>query len=125
MTELKPCPFCGEESDIYLGDSTDGYIRGTQYIEAYCNRCGARIKGHLVSETIEAWNTRANPWHTGTPTEEGWYLVAIRFGGRIEYESRKCIRTIDNNGNGCMRFDGCNPVLAWQKIESFKEENNG
>ena len=63
-----------------------------------------------------------SPWHTGTPTEEGWYLIAIRFGDRIEYDSRKCRRTIDNNGNECMRFDGCNPVIAWQKIEPYKEK---
>jgi hypothetical protein len=74
--------------------------------------------------SISAGCPLAHTWHTETPTEEGWYLIAIRFGNRIEYESRRCRRTIDNNGNECMRFDGCNPVIAWQKIEPYKGANN-
>lgn len=113
MTELKPCPFCGEESNIYLGDSTDGYIRRTQNVEVYCNKCGASIKRHLVSEAIEAWNTRSNPWHTEPPTEEGWYLIQDSDGAGTFFETEyfdteRIAKWSDDN-----KFDG----LAWQKIE--------
>ena len=117
MTELKQCPFCGEESNIYLGNSTDGYIRGTQYVEAYCNKCGARIKRHLVSEAIEAWNTRPNPWHTGTPTEAGLYVIAFRFGDKIEHEIREMFYSPDYG----MTFGIKKDIVAWQKIEPYKE----
>jgi len=120
MTEkLIPCPFCGEESNIYLGDSTDGYIRGTQFVEAYCNKCGARIKRRLVSEAIEAWNTRPSPWHTGTPTEEGWYLIAFN------YEFEEGVRyTTDYFKDGKWAFPmvrDISKLRAWQKIEPYKE----
>ena len=67
MDELKPCPFCGEKAEIYLGDSSDGYIKGTQYIEAYCNKCGASIKARLVAEAIKKWNTRVEASGTTKP----------------------------------------------------------
>ena len=78
----------------------------------------------ILYEILIEFDDKDSNWHTGTPTEEGWYQIAIRFGNRIEYDSRKCKRIIDNNGNECMRFDGCNPVLAWQKIEPYKEKEN-
>ena len=61
-----------------------------------------------------------NPWHTGTPTEEGWYLVAVLFDGEIEYQARECYRTLDNDNNPCMRFSGTLPVLAWQRITPYE-----
>ena len=66
MTELKPCPFCGGEASLYHGDSTDGYIRGTQYVEAFCGWCGARIRGYSDTEIMQKWNRRAE----ANPSEE-------------------------------------------------------
>ena len=116
--ELKPCPFCDGEAKIF----TFGLER---YRTIGCSKCGVQLPVYeTIEQAIKAWNNRPNPWHIGTPTEEGWYQIAIRFCNRIEYDSRKCIRTIDNDGNECMRFDGCNPVLAWQKINPYKESTN-
>ena len=117
MTELKPCPFCGEKADIYLGDSSDGYIKGTQYIEAYCNRCGARIKSHYVADAIEAWNSRPNPWHTGTPSEEGDYLLVLKAPqGKPHYFPN----TLNKGKKWRYVFRGA--IIAWQKIEPYKEK---
>jgi hypothetical protein len=30
-----------------------------------------------------------NPWHTGTPTEEGWYLLAFIEDGRRIYDANR------------------------------------
>ena len=113
MTKLKQCPLCGEESNIYLGDSTDGYIRGTQYIEAYCNKCGARIKRHLESEAVEAWNTRPNPWHTGEPTEEGWYFCLVDTGTETKFMANEWKDIIGYQW--VYAFLG--EVIAWRKAE--------
>lgn len=64
-------------------------------------------------------------WHTGTPTEEGWYLVAYKkrdCDGSFywEYGARVWIEIVEGEGywNVC---EEKHPVLAWQKIEPYKE----
>lgn len=56
---------------------------------------------------------RANPWHTGTPTEEGWYLFRWHDDKErwftIEYLTSEGIAKKDKWGS----FDNC----KWQKIE--------
>ena len=67
-----------------------------------------------------------NPWHTGTPTEEGWYLVA--------YRKRDCdgscywdygTRVWEDYGEyghwniTSMRY----PIIKWQKINELGEED--
>ena len=54
-----------------------------------------------------------NPWHTGTPTEEGWYLIQDSDGAGTFFETEyfdteRIAKWSDDN-----KFDG----LAWQKIE--------
>ena len=51
-------------------------------------------------------------WHTGTPTEEGWYLIAYKWHGDIRYIAVDHIPNIYDN------------AIAWQKIEPFKETDN-
>ena len=41
MSELKPCPFCGESEDIDFGIYT-GTLKGFDYVQ--CQNCGAEIK---------------------------------------------------------------------------------
>ena len=76
-SRLMSCPFCGGQAGLFHGDSTDSYIKGTGYVEAFCGLCGARIRGFNRDEVVSKWNTRPNTWHTGTPTKEGWYLTKI------------------------------------------------
>lgn len=54
------------------------------------------------------------PWHTGTPTEEGgMFLVYLKDGTYDIYEFN----------NDYERWDiGFKGVVAWQRIEPYKEE---
>ncbi len=68
MTELKPCPFCGDKSTRY-SDSKYG-VRVT-FICRNCGDCGPQIlpkspfreenEAELKQRAIESWNTRAGP----------------------------------------------------------------
>ena len=62
MTELKKCPFCGCEAQLYHS------ISGKIYV--FCGSCGAGTKTYsdgvtirdtitATSKAIEAWNRRA------------------------------------------------------------------
>ena len=60
MSELKPCPFCGEKPE---------YAEGGTITSVWCNECGyefayASIRGDL--SWIESWNYRPieNKLHT-------------------------------------------------------------
>lgn len=57
MTELLPCPFCGESSDLEV-DNSD-HNRSTWVI---CHGCGARGAIMLSYEqAVKEWNTRTIP----------------------------------------------------------------
>ena len=52
MTELKPCPFCGGEAEVWVSNVTDRAI-------VYCTVCDAQIRIRPnEQEAIEAWNKR-------------------------------------------------------------------
>ena len=61
MTELKPCPFCGND---YLRKSKDFYVDEKGFVKAkinhiQCNGCGA--SGPTTGMTKEFdWNSRLN-----------------------------------------------------------------
>lgn len=61
MTELKPCPFCGEKEDIDYGIFTVT-LKGFDYVQ--CQNCSAEINAIYKDEqyisAIEAWNRRAD-----------------------------------------------------------------
>ena len=78
------------------------------------------------NQAIEVWNNRTSPWHTGTPTEDGDYWVAFRWGldNEIMHEMASVIQygaTAFVNGN--WRIDYPYVVVAWQKIEPYKEND--
>ena len=131
MTELKRCPFCGGEAEYSMIDSSSTIPFGTINHFVTCkNHCleGLYSRGNTKEEAIEAWNTRPNPWHTGTPTEEGEYLVqhlsdAEYCGSKFfvaKWDGEKFIINprppiIVTSPNG----------TAWQKIEPYKENEDG
>ena len=50
--ELKRCPFCGGEAEVWVSDVTDRAI-------VYCTVCDAQISiRQNEQEAIEAWNKR-------------------------------------------------------------------
>lgn len=110
MAELKRCPFCGGEAKLIDDDLS--YV--------ICTECGIHPY-HRISlrDAIEAWNKRTSPWHTGTPTEKGWYLQRIKSKNYITYDT-------DYYENGDWKYSCvfCE-ILAWQKIEPYKEKEDG
>ena len=74
-------------------------------------------------------NKPQSNWHTGIPTEEGWYLVAYecvydcKNKGKIEYFTLNIIT--DEDGFRDYRGRASDDVwkaVAWQKIELYKEK---
>lgn len=67
MSELKPCPFCGNEK-IYIctDDETE------EFFGVMCTVCGGSIypDKETEEEAIEAWNRRANEPETDREIEE-------------------------------------------------------
>ena len=59
MSELKPCPFCGENPVInHISDSL--FDCGIFAYWVVCPKCGIRTqKNRNLEEVIEAWNRRA------------------------------------------------------------------
>ena len=73
MGELKPCPFCGWEAEVY------DYEYGIDPAVAYgckCEQCGIAMSGYdSYSEAIEAWNTRHERTCHNAGREYGYQLV--------------------------------------------------
>lgn len=126
MTELKSCPFCGGEAVLKKAS-----LRDVAYVRCNNNQCAlfcGTIGKNTEEEAIKAWNTRANPWHTGTPTEDGKYLVQYRTGFMefLSYRDGKWLakettETMWGTRLKTKRDDVTDLVVAWQKIEPYKE----
>jgi hypothetical protein len=67
MTDIKPCPFCGEDDDLGIGRNTEDREGFPTWV--YCGNCGAqgpwfytRNKAHWTTTTMTAedsgWNRR-------------------------------------------------------------------
>lgn len=152
MTELRPCPFCGGEAKVLGGfeiipilDSNGAYIdadmdEGYGY-SVQCQSCFALIEEPWLSEdseevkkydgdvaeatyqrVIKRWNNRPTPWHTGTPTETGWYVICFREDGTDDY----CVAVWDGKRFIIRDAWDVNIVpTAWQKIDPYKEKQDG
>lgn len=134
MTELKPCPFCGGAVTIAdYGDYLSIITKGTDpkvscrcrlFMESEKFAEGDREARRRAEDSLsEKWNRRFDGWHTGTPTEEGWYLIAFNyeFEGGVRY-------TTDYFKDGKWAFPmvrDISKLRAWQRIEPYKEESNG
>lgn len=65
MTELKPCPFCGGEAKLDIGEDWDVDMYNEPYPTAcysvVCKGCGT-MNGYFEteSEATELWNRRVN-----------------------------------------------------------------
>lgn len=113
--ELKPCPFCGGEAEYSKVEKWESIPYGHEYHFVTCkNHCleGLYARGNTKKETIKAWNNRPSPWHTGTPTEEGDFLLLVDKG---------MPRYTLGRWSGHWEFSNQDFVIAWQKIEPFKE----
>ena len=112
MTEIKPCPFCGGEAELAI-------VKLWNHV--HCKSCHARTTMYSSEEqAIDSWNTRPNPWHTGEPTEKGWYLCAYDSDFYLTNYWVGCgwLRQYREEGIDCRQG-----LIAWQKIEPYKETN--
>ena len=59
MSDLKPCPFCGNEYSLMSGEMAEGsYMLQPGFV--FCCECGAEISEcKTEAEAIEVWNRRA------------------------------------------------------------------
>lgn len=68
MTELKPCPFCGNKAQIHYtgsGSSSHGYtfniLMKSKTGFVMCSKCKCRTPVHSkVSLAMNKWNRRTN-----------------------------------------------------------------
>lgn len=114
--ELKVCPCCGGEVAI----SDMGYYLMITRVSGMkaSSMCKCRIfmesdtfakndleaKNEARKNLIEKWNKRPSLWQTGTPTEDGNYVVII--DGNLLFWEVDDLSTWDFS-----------PVERWQKIE--------
>ena len=129
MKELKPCPFCGGEAKYFRSDFDDD-VEDTEYVG--CTRCEAVTPLFFKKDqSIEWWNRRPNPWHTGTPTESGNYLVFYwddhnpmcmdiphLYNGILGFNAESS-EWIDEDG--MVAFDN-EEICLWQKIDMPSDE---
>ena len=91
-------------------------------LQKYCDN----QKGHSITPNEFQRMTHYNfGWQTGTPTEEGWYLCQLYNDGnwyRHELYKADYFSIID--GKPCWsNYADWNeyPLIAWQKIEPYEE----
>ena len=71
-----------------------------------------------IFDEFEAEKTE-NPWHTGTPTETGWYVICFREDGTDDF----CVAVWDGKRFIIRDAWDVNIVpTAWQKINESKED---
>ena len=57
-------------------------------------------------------------WHTGTPQEEGWYLLKVKSDDEIIYDTNRLIQCLWGLDWKYVHEE----ILAWQKINEEGEE---
>ena len=65
MTELKPCPFCGEKPFMHCDINPVNVDRGreesrTMYF-VMCSNCSALVSDSSWDGVVEEWNRRVEP----------------------------------------------------------------
>ena len=87
MSELKPCPFCGNKE---IECSIQRFFNDMTLLTVCCSKCGARVlRGEsFPGEVINAWNRRADE-KVGKWAEDvdGAYICSAC--GCYDYEASK------------------------------------
>ena len=122
MIKLKPCPFCGGEAemDALVACGEDG----TKYVIS-CPKCEISVSSYLEDNAYNIWNTRADGWHTGEPTEEGYYLVHLKkyyYKDTVGYIVAKWERNWWRTINIGSYWNLGEEIDAWQRIEPYREK---
>ena len=95
-----------------------------------CRGCFFADKNECPDCDEGAWvEDNPNPWHTGTPTEEGWYLLYIHgvFDDKDRYIYEADYYGKDYYGSMVWAYKDEEwrdwEVVAYQKIVPYKETN--
>lgn len=67
------------------------------------------------------WVKPQSNWHTGKPTDKVWYLVTSGGNNSASYD----IGRWDGESFCYMEYLDSADVIAWQKIEPYKEKGDG
>ena len=121
--KLLPCPFCGGEVELVKQKSDE-----FEFVLVSCKNCDATIGiggSDNEQKVTEAWNNRHSLWHTGTPTDTGWYLLYYPKSEEQPYELAQWdgehFVAVKPFHAIVVRIEA-STVPYWQKIE---EKNNG
>jgi len=118
--ELQNCRFCGGEGFIAVIDE-NAFV-------ASCRDCGIHTQVQTSRErAIALWNRRLSPWHTGTPTKDGTFIVLWEdTDEQVERYSKLHFNEYNNTWYDEETL-GCNwgdeyhaKVIAWMEIEPYK-----
>lgn len=72
MGEMKPCPFCGHEADLYTNRGKNGY-----FVYCKCSFCFAQGKTYLLGPK------RLDEWENTVPAQRAIDAWNMRFEGAI------------------------------------------
>lgn len=102
-----------KEDIVWAFEAFIGLLKDSEAINPQTIRVVEQLKSQIVG--IVPTHEIGSFWHTGTPTEEGWYLVAFN------YEDEEGVRyTTDYFKDGKWAFPmvrDISKVVKWQKIE--------
>lgn len=110
MTELKPCPFCGETT-LGASSQVNGHATVGHYIECgHCQNQGPWM--FSASAAADAWNNRVSPWRSlkddppEPPTEATNHAILIRNLGRELVDNRyhQLVPYNDMDNGGVLRW---------------------
>lgn len=114
-----------EGKEVYLKEDIvwafETFIRQLKSSEAIHPQT-IRVVERLKSQIVEIVPTHevGSPWHTGTPTEEGWYLLKlVDEYGRITYYANY-LRKGKKGMEWKYAFFG-HVIIKWQSIEDEPE----
>ena len=77
------------------------------------------VKGIYQNKNTITIESDIRDWHTGTPTEEGWYLCWVSYKKEIAPMVYKW-----KNGKFMLTdtWESDDDILMWQKIDPYKEK---
>lgn len=99
----------------------DELINDTFFLRKSIDKKYKEIACH-IDDVLEKWNNLFYPWHTGTPTGEGWYLCWVSYKKEIAPMVYKW-----KNGKFMLTdtWESDDNILMWQEIKPYKEKTYG
>ena len=92
---------------------------GTEYVIFAADKIVLEeVERKLELAEIKGNRGKTSPnWHTGTPAEEGWYLLKVKSDDEIIYDTNRLIQCLCGFDWKYVHEE----ILEWQKIDENKE----